>query len=334
MNSLFGEMGSLFDDDELDLVTPRQVRRTAVKMASRPATALPKAEALSDQDPLLFISFGSGSSGNSCYVGSRHAGVLVDVGVRPDDIEKAMQRNGLGMEAVKGVLITHDHSDHVRHAYALLRRNRNIPLFCTPRVLNGMLRRHSISSRIRDYHRPIYKEFEFQLAGMDFTPFEVAHDGSDNMGFYFNTPRGGFAIATDMGSVTDRALHYISQARFLVVEANYDARMLADGHYPEYLKKRIAADNGHMDNAATGRLLAQVYTPGLANVFLCHLSHDNNTPELALATVRRSLQEAGVENFGNGFAQLDFGESPLHLVTLPRFDASPLYVLQPREGGK
>lgn len=309
MDGLFGEMGSLFDE---------------------PAAHLPAPQAFADDEPLLFMSFGSGSSGNSCYLGTRKAGVLVDAGVRPDEIVQGLRRNGIDIQAVKGVLVTHDHSDHVRHVYALVRQHRHIAVYCTPRALGGMLRRHSLSSRLRDYHKGIYKEMPFRLAGMEITAFEVSHDGTDNVGFFVATPRGDVAVATDMGSVTDRALHYLSRAQYLVVEANYDAEMLRTGRYPEYLKARIAAPNGHMDNADTARLLAQIYTPRLANVFLCHLSHDNNTPSRALAAVRRALEEAGVEHFGDGLPSLTDTLRPLHLAALPRYDASPLYVLSPR----
>lgn len=318
---------SLFQDD-FDVIPNEKIRELAAEHHNSRLAA--EQARFHDDEPLLFMSFGSGSSGNSCYVGSRRQGVLVDAGIRPDDIADALRRNGISMDAVKGVLVTHDHSDHVRHIYALVRRYRHIGVYATPRAFNGMLRRHSLSSRLKDYHKPIYKEIPFKIAGMEVTAFDVSHDGSDNAGFFIDTPRGPFAIATDMGSVTERAMHYISRADYLVVEANYDAVMLRNGRYPEYLKARIAAPNGHMDNAETAALLSRIYTPRLANVFLCHLSHDNNTPARALTTVRMALEGAGVTDFGDGLPSLTDMLHPLHLVALPRFDPSPLYILKPR----
>ncbi|MDE6379376.1 MAG: MBL fold metallo-hydrolase, partial [Muribaculaceae bacterium] len=107
--------------------------------------------------PLFFCSFGSGSSGNSCYVGSAEGGLIVDVGIRAEELERGLEANGVSMKHVKGVLLTHDHSDHVKYVYALLRNHRHLKLFCTNRVLNGILRKHSISKRIKEYHVPIFK---------------------------------------------------------------------------------------------------------------------------------------------------------------------------------
>ena len=99
--------------------------------------------------PLYFCSFGSGSSGNSCYVGNAEGGLLVDVGIKAEEVERGLAANGVDMKHVKGVLLTHDHADHVKYVYALLRNHRHLKLFCTNRVLNGMLRKHSISKRIK-----------------------------------------------------------------------------------------------------------------------------------------------------------------------------------------
>lgn len=108
--------------------------------------------------------------------------------------------------------------------------------------------------------------------------------------------------------------------------------MLREGRYPEYLKARIEAANGHLDNRVTAQFLADIYTPRLRNVFLCHLSHDNNTPQKALGAVATALATVGVKNLGSGFDCLNEPDAPpsqLHLVALPRFDASLLYPLEP-----
>ena len=269
--------------------------------------------------PLEFISFGSGSSGNCAYLGDGKSGFLIDAGVDTSKVADTLMSHGIKMENVLGILLTHDHSDHVRFAYPMLRHNRHMSLYCTPRTLNGLLRRHNISRRIKDYHRPIYKEFEFTLGDFNITPFEVSHDGTDNAGFYVTHSAGRhtFAVATDLGCITPRVDHYMRLASHIMLEANYDLGMLMNGHYPEYLKRRIADTRGHLDNAVTAGFISEILTPGLRNIFLCHLSHDNNTPEIALDTVGRSLAASGASP-GNP-----------ELVALPRFDASPLYLLMP-----
>lgn len=282
---------------------------------------------------LRFISFGSGSSGNSAYLGDGRAGILIDAGVDIDRIEKGLSAHGIDLRSVSGVCLTHDHSDHVRYVYSLVRRYPHIAIFCTPRVLNGLLRRHSISRRVKDFHRPIYKEFTFNpAAGFKVTAFEVSHDGLDNAGFFVeHTPSGqNFAIATDLGCITDRVDHYMRLADYVMLESNYDACMLAEGPYPARLKARIAADNGHLDNVVTGDFLAQIYTPALKNVFLCHLSQDNNTPELALRTVSQRLEMAGIAEVSIESTPASNGQ--LRIVALPRYEASELFVL--RRGGQ
>lgn len=279
------------------------------------------------QERLHFISFGSGSSGNSCYIGTDKMGLIVDAGIRADKIEEKMKSAGLSMSHVKALLLTHDHSDHVRYAYNLIRTRRNMSLYCTPRVLNGILRRHNISKRIKDYHTPIFKEIPFKIGPMEITAFDVPHDGSDNMGFYIEYAGHKFALATDLGEVSARAEYYMSRANYIVIEANYDSEMLRTGRYPEYLKARIRAGNGHMDNEQTAEFLSRIVNPELKYVFLCHLSQDNNTPERALKCVRESLEKAGIV-VGNAEETLNDRESDLQLMALPRFDSSRRFVFR------
>lgn len=276
---------------------------------------------------LHYISFASGSSGNSCYVGNESGGIVIDAGIRADQIEDILASNGVSMRHVKGLVLTHDHSDHVRYSYNLLRNHRHLSLFCTPRVLNGLLRRHSISKRIKEYHTPIFKEIPFKVADMVVTAFEVPHDGSDNMGFSIEYGTHRFVLATDIGSVTDRARHYMSLANYLVIEANYDVDMLRLGHYPEYLKARIRAYNGHLDNKDAARFLAEIINPDLKYIFLCHLSKDNNTPAIALKEVRDALEVRGVK-VGSAEESIADRAADVQLMALPRFDATRWFVFR------
>lgn len=276
---------------------------------------------------LHYISFGSGSSGNSCYVGTCEGGIVIDAGVRADVIEKVLKDHGIRMQTVRGLLLTHDHSDHVRYSYSLLRNNRHMSLFCTPRVLNGLLRRHSISKRIREYHTPIFKEIPFKVVGMEIIAFDVPHDGSDNMGFSIEYANHRFVLATDIGSVAERARHYMSRANYLVIEANYDSEMLRLGPYPEYLKARIRAANGHLDNMDTATFLSEIINPELNYIFLCHLSKDNNTPAKALETVREALRARGIK-IGHAQETLSDRECDVQLMALPRFDPTRRFVFR------
>lgn len=302
------------------------------KESERQASALEAQRAMTQT--MRFISFGSGSSGNCSYVGTDEEGILVDAGVDREHVFKWLADSGVTPGMVKGIIITHDHGDHVRYAYTIARRYKHIRIYCTNRVLNGILRRHSISHRIKEIHTPIFKEIPFTLAGLTITGFDVSHDGTDNAGFFVEHGTQRLVVATDLGIITDRARHYMTQADYLMIEANYDARMLALGHYPEYLKNRIRAENGHLDNKDAAEFVASmmkveggVYKGDLRYVFLCHLSNDNNTPEIALNEVRSAMEAKGV-TVGTGEGTLADLAKDVQLVALPRFEPSRLFVLR------
>ncbi|MEF9924171.1 MAG: MBL fold metallo-hydrolase [Muribaculaceae bacterium] len=274
-----------------------------------------------------FISFGSGSSGNCSYVGSNDCGVLIDAGVDVEQVFKSLANNGINPESIKGICLTHDHGDHIRYAYTIVRKYRHIHIYCTNRVMNGILRRHNISRRIKDQHVPIFKEIPFELAGLNITAFEVPHDGSDNSGFFIEYADKRFAIATDIGHVAERAFHYMTQPNYLMIEANYDAEMLSQGTYPEYLKNRILAANGHLDNKDAARFIADNYKPELKYIFLCHLSNDNNTPEIARDEIITALSEKGI-TVGTGEETLEDQTKSVQLIALPRYESSRWFVLR------
>lgn len=275
-----------------------------------------------------YISLGSGSSGNCCYIGTRRGGFLVDAGVKADFVEIQLAANGVKFENIQGIILTHDHSDHVKYAYTLLRAHKHMRLFCTNRVLNGLLRRHGISKRIKEYHVPIFKEIPFKIGEMELTAFDVPHDGTDNMGFSISYDNRNFVIATDLGEITERAYHYMSQANYLVIESNYDSDMLAMGPYPEYLKARIRTEHGHLDNVDTAAFIREVWNPNLKYIFLCHLSKDNNTPAKAIKAVTEALESRGAK-VGGGNETLSDRSSDVQLMALPRFDPTRWFVFRP-----
>jgi len=326
--SFEGQMQLPFEEWE-DSKPAVPVRRNVYAAAEIPQ---PEKRSAEPSDHLLhYISLGSGSSGNCCYIGTSQGGIIIDAGVKADAIESMLKANGVDMKKVAGVLLTHDHSDHVRYVYTLLRCNKHLRLYCTNRVLGGILRRHSISKRIKDYHQPIFKEIPFKIGRLEITAFEVPHDGTDNMGFSIEFEDRRFVLATDLGAVTERARYYMSRANYLVIEANYDLHMLKMGRYPEYLKARIQTESGHMDNVATAAFLKEIINPALKYIFLCHLSQDNNTPQKALAAVRDALEEAG-KKVGNARETIEDRRADVQLMALPRFEATRWFVFRPLMG--
>lgn len=314
-----GEIPFIWEEEE------RQPMHRSVY--DRMVVSVPKPEVANSDGLLYYISFGSGSSGNSSYIGTSEGGIIIDAGVKADEIEARIRANGIDIKKVHGVLLTHDHSDHIKYAYTLVRNNRHMKVYCTNRVMNSILRHHNISKRIKDYHIAIFKEIPFRSGELEITAFEVPHDGTDNMGFSVAFRDRNFVLATDMGEVQTRARHYMSQADYLVIESNYDLQMLRYGRYPEFLKARIQTSIGHMDNTATAAFLKEIYTPRLKHIFLCHLSKDNNTPEKALQAVRAALEEAGAK-VGEGMETISDREADVQLVALPRYDATRLYVFR------
>lgn len=284
-------------------------------------------ETTPDKPTLRFMSFGSGSSGNCSYVGTENGGILVDAGVDYESVFERLNSNGVSPHMVKGVCLTHDHSDHIRYAYAIARKYNHIRIYCTNRALNGVLKRHNVSRRIKEYHQPIFKEIPFKLGDLTITAFEVPHDGFDSSGFFIEYGENKFAIATDLGEVSERARHYMTQADFLMIEANYDLEMLENGPYPEYLKNRIKLSTGHLDNADTAKFVGEIYSNKLKNIFLCHLSNDNNTPEKAVSAVKGALEEKGV-TVGDAMGGLEDRNKDVQLMALPRYESSPWFVLR------
>ncbi len=273
-----------------------------------------------------FISMGSGSSGNCSYLGNSRGGILIDAGIDDELVWKTLERNGVRPDMVKGIILTHDHQDHVRYVYKLLRTHRYMRVYCTPRLMSGMLRRHNISRRIKEYHDNIFIEIPFRLAGMTITAFSTSHDGTDNMGFDIELDGQHFVVATDMGIITERAHYYMSRANYLMIESNYDLEMLLRGTYPEYLKARVRSAKGHLDNAVAAQFVAENYHPGLRYVFLCHLSKDNNSPEKALETMGAALRGCGV-TVGDGSNDVGQRECDLQVYALPRYVPSLWFVL-------
>ena len=291
---------------------------------------------------LCFMSFGSGSSGNCDYLGTPRGGVLIDAGIKPppktkrkrkksdndvlnlDEAFAELERNGVPRSMVKGVLLTHAHQDHMRCLYPAISRC-HCSVYCTMGVMSQMLQRCRISTRIQDFHVPIFKEIPFRVMDMEITAFETSHDVK-SVGFSIEYEGERFVVATDMGRITDRAAYYMANANYLMIECNYDLDMLKQGSYPAYLKARVMGDEGHLDNVMAAQFVAEHYHKGLHYAFLCHLSQDNNTEEIALSTMRNALQAKGL-TVGDGSNSASQNSCDIQICALPRYNASSWFVL-------
>ncbi len=240
---------------------------------------------------LEFCSLSSGSSGNCYYLGNGFHGILIDAGISGAAIRKALKNLGVSMQTIMGVLITHNHSDHVRGLYPLTVKN-HLPAFTSHKVWESLgYVKDKISS---DCIREIGLQQKFHLAGFTIEAFPVSHDAPETIGFHICSGDKKITIATDLGHICQTAAPYIKAANLLVIESNYDEEMLVNGKYPYFLKERVRSDHGHLGNHQTSAFLAENMSEHLSHICLAHLSQNNNSPEKAMDTLRKSFLEKGI----------------------------------------
>ena len=242
-----------------------------------------------------FISFGSGSSGNCYYLLNEEGGILIDTGVGTRSLKKHFHDYGLNfIDGFEAILVTHDHADHIKSVGSLCKKF-DIPVYATKPVHDGMDRNYCMKSKIALKNRKFIGYGErFSVAGFNIRSFHVPHDSSDNVGYEIEHDGIVFSLMTDVGHVTDEMKDVIKRSNYLVIEANYDPTMLAVGPYSQYLKNRISCGTGHLSNMQCAQALIDNHGTGLRHVWLCHLSEENNKPELARQTVAGACSEAGV----------------------------------------
>jgi len=240
---------------------------------------------------LNFCSLSSGSSGNCYYLGNEFHGILIDAGISGTAIRKTMKKLGISMQTIMGVLITHNHTDHIKGLYQLTAKS-YLPAFTSSKIWKSIL--SPINNISTDCIREIALQQKFHLAGFEIEAFPVFHDAPETIGFHISAGDKKITIVTDLGHICQTAAPYIKAANLLVIESNYDEEMLVNGNYPQYLKTRIQSDNGHLGNHQTSAFIADNFTDNLSHICLAHLSKNNNTPERALQTLKQTLAERGI----------------------------------------
>jgi len=247
-----------------------------------------------DSFMLKFISFGSGSSGNCYFLYTPTDGLVIDVGVGIRGLKKHFKDYGVSLAQVHYILITHDHADHIK-SVGSLSGDYHLPVYATHEVHCGIDRNYCVTRKVApELRHNLEKGVNVQIGEFSVTPFGVPHDSTDNIGFCIEAEGVTFCLLTDVGKVTDEMAEYIGRADYLVIEANHDTEMLAQGPYPQHLKTRIVSGTGHLNNVACGEAIAQHMSEHLRHVWLCHLSEENNHPELARKTVESVLRSYGI----------------------------------------
>lgn len=274
-----------------------------------------------------FLSLSSGSSGNCYFLESEEGALLIDAGIPIRTITKELKKinRPLDSSTIKGILITHEHADHIRSVGGL-GGGLHIPIYANSAVHNSIATSRFISEDISSSRRDFILGDSLYLAGFQIRNFRVPHDSIQNYGYYIQRGNFSFMLATDVGHITEEMKAYASIVNYLVIEANYDHQMLLGGAYPSFLKERVSSPFGHLCNSETARFLAEVYTPKLKHVWLCHLSKDNNHPELCWKSIESHLYQLGLrvgrtpENGTPCYEGKD-----LILDVLPRTKATQIY---------
>lgn len=226
----------------------------------------------------------SGSRGNAIYVAHGEHAILVDAGLSGREIIKRLTLRQLSPESIGAVLVSHEHSDHIRGAGVLSRRF-HLPVYLAPKTFRASTDMLGKLHEIR--HFRCGETFNFRK--MAIHPFSTCHDAEDPVGFTINCNGKKIGIATDLGIATAMVKEHLKQCRALVLEANHDPQMLIDGPYPWPLKQRIKGRSGHLSNVDSRLLLHELQHDQLRHVVLAHLSEQNNTPQKAVAEVCQAI---------------------------------------------
>lgn len=229
----------------------------------------------------------SGSRGNSYFVGTKQAGVLVDAGRSAKQMGEMLARAGIDPLAIQGILVTHEHGDHVKGVRVFARKYRT-PVFASKGTLRAM------AEKWTDFPTCEMPR-ALQLAGLTICGFHTSHDCAEALGYRIRTPEDGVVcVATDTGFLSEEVRESLYGADFVVLESNHDLDMLRTGPYPYHLKRRILSDQGHLSNADCAAFLPRLARSGTTRFLLAHLSEENNTQTLALETAREALVRAGL----------------------------------------
>ena len=238
---------------------------------------------------LELCTLASGSSGNSLLVTDGRTHVLVDAGISCRRICTGLKELGVEPTELAGVLITHEHSDHISGLTTLTKQLR-LPVYASPGTGRQLCYRIAF---LEELLRPVAPGEGFSIGGLAIESFPTSHDAAESVGYALSAGGRKAAVVTDLGYVTEAVLRGIRGADLLVAEANHDVEWVQSGPYPYHLKARILGDRGHLSNEAGAELAWTAVEGGARTVVLAHLSHENNTPAWAHEVVRGVLERRG-----------------------------------------
>jgi len=234
----------------------------------------------------------SGSSGNATYIGTEKTHILVDAGVPMKNIIAGLNHIGVEGRELKGILVTHEHSDHIKSVGAISRKF-DVPVYANKDTWQAM--ESKIGPVAARNQRIFDNNMDFYIQDINVQPYEIPHDAADPVGYSFYFQNKKISITTDLGHTNSKIIKAVMDSDLVILEANHDLDMLMAGPYPMYLKKRISGKKGHLSNVDTGKALLELIKGKVTHVLLAHLSQENNYPQLAYQTVVEILESNGVK---------------------------------------
>ncbi|MBQ7953188.1 MAG: MBL fold metallo-hydrolase [Clostridia bacterium] len=239
---------------------------------------------------IRFQSIVSGSSGNCTLICSNKTKILIDCGISGKKITAYLNDMGINPCEIDRILVTHEHIDHT-NGVGILSRKFNIPIVASEGTWEGME-----IGKIPDENRIVFgKSQPLEIGDIKITPFDIPHDAMQPTGYVMEYENKKFAVATDIGHITDSVVRNLVGCDAILLESNYDDHMLQTGPYPMHLKRRIAGAKGHLANKDAGTLAIYLAKNGTRQIMLGHLSNENNSPEIAFSEVARELEFGGLQ---------------------------------------
>lgn len=239
---------------------------------------------------IRFCNLYSGSSGNSTFIESENAKILVDAGVSCQKITKALSLINVSISDLDGILISHEHSDHIKGIEVICKKF-NIPVYATAKTWHAMAKLN-VAENLKLTFSP---DVSFMIKDILVLPFSIPHDAADPCAFSLFNGSKKITVATDIGHIDDDLIKKMYASDILLIESNYDKDTLLCGPYPYMLKKRIQGDFGHLSNEMTSKAVKVLYENGVSNFVLGHLSKENNFPELAYQTILNELNTSSCD---------------------------------------
>jgi phosphoribosyl 1,2-cyclic phosphodiesterase len=240
---------------------------------------------------LRYSVLASGSTGNAIYIETEQAKILVDAGLTGKQLEGLFDQIGANPEELQAILVTHEHSDHVKGLGVLARRYK-IPVYANAKTWSEIDRLCGKIDVEQKFH--FERERSIQFGDIEIESYGVSHDAIEPMAFCFYHEGKKLSLSTDMGYVSEKIKGTLADSDVIIFESNHDVEMVRMCHYPWNIKRRILSDVGHLSNEASGEALADIINDRTKKVYLAHLSKDNNMRDLARMTVHQILEEKGV----------------------------------------